>query len=92
MKGWRPSLAEFDAGSGSFAGEFLAGHRIDQPVFFRGSPGLWSRDPGSLSRSSGSAAARSGNGAHTSAIMKKAPTLHLARNGKDEPEMKTRDD
>jgi hypothetical protein len=38
---------KLETGSGSFAGEFLAGHRIDRPVLFRKAPvrGRMSRDP-----------------------------------------------
>jgi hypothetical protein len=40
MKGWRPSAwHKLETGSGSFAGEILAGRRIDRPVFYPWSAG-----------------------------------------------------
>jgi hypothetical protein len=91
MKGWRPSALSIglETGSGSLAGEFLAGHRIDRPVFFRGSPGSRSRDPDSLFALIGSAAAESGKRRRASAIMKRRQPF-TSRKRPEELEMKTK--
>ena len=80
MKGWRPSpLAKARNRFGLWcSGRILAGHRIDRPVFSPGFPFSRAHQVLRLRRSGG-------KGAHTSAILKKAPALHLLREDRRAP-------